>query len=244
MNKNNKNGAPKKAPVANIKKMGEVILFDKEELKKLKLVYANSEDKEMLKAVREMRTRLYKNTGDTNFVCLVTSVVSQGGGSFVARNLAATITMDTNKTALLVDCNLYTPSAEVLLAVEPLVGLTDYLNEGQGVSVDDIIYASGVPRLRVVPVGNDRDGGTEKIMSPQMASFIEGVKSRYPDRVVVVDGPSVGEYDAEVRILVELCDVVILVVPDNMVTDMQIHEAIESIGKEKIHGVVINKAKP
>jgi len=61
--------------------------------------------------------------------------------------------------------------------------------------------------------------------------------------VIILDGPSVGEYDAEIRILAEFCDLVLLVVPDDLVTEVQINESIHSIGREKIFGIVSNKIK-
>jgi len=160
---------------AQIKKMGEVALFDHHELKQKKIVYADSENREMLKVCREMRTRIYTVSSQKNMVCLITSVAPRGGASFIARNLAATITMDATKTALLVDCNLYAPSCETLLPVDPRVGLTDFLDD-EMLGVDDIVYASGIPRLRVVPVGNNRDGGTEKIMTERMKGFVRDIK--------------------------------------------------------------------
>jgi len=194
--------------IPDIEKMTEALKFDDEKLQTLKLVHTDSTERELLKSFRELRTRLLKKTKGRNFVCLVTSVSVGGGGSYVARNLASVITMDKTKTALLVDCNLYAPSAEQLLPKEPALGLTDFL-DNERVSVEHILCASG-----------------------------------YTDRMVIIDGPSVGEYDAEIRILADLCDFAVIVVPDNAVTEAQLNEAITSIGKDKIAGLVLDKVAP
>lgn len=223
----------------HIDKMSKVHEFNDEQLQTFKLVHASSKNKELLKSFRELRTRLSKKMQGKNFVCLVTSVDSGGGGSFVARNLAAAVTMDKTKTALLVDSNLYAPSVDTLLGKKSLLGLTDFLDNTK-LSVSRIVRSSGIARLRVITVGNNCDGGTEKIISERMKVFIQEIKERYSDRMIIVDGPSVGEYDAEIRILADLCDFVVLVVPDNAVNEAQINEAIASIGKEKMAGLVLN----
>ena len=224
---------------AEIDNMSEVRKFDEGRLQELKMVHAGSKNRDLLKAFRELRTRLSKKNKGKNFVCLVTSVNKGGGGSFVARNIAAAVTMDKTKTALLVDSNLYAPSGHNLLYKRPVLGLTDFLDNHR-LTVAHIVKPSGIPRLRVITVGNNCDGGTEKIISERMKVFVQEVKERYSDRMVIIDGPSVGEYDAEIRILADLCDFVVLVVPDNTVTEVNINEAIASIGKEKIAGVVLN----
>lgn len=227
----------------DIEKMTEVIKFDEARLENLKIVHTESTEKDLLKAFRELRTRLLKHSKGENFVCLVSSVSAGGGCSYVARNLASVITMDKTKTALLVDCNLYAPSADQLLPKAPALGLTDFLDNDR-VSVEHIVCASGIPRLRVITVGNNCDGGTEKITSDRMKRFIDEIKLRYSDRMIIIDGPSVGEYDAESRILADLCDFAVIVVPDNNVTEAKINEAVASIGKEKVAGLVLDKVDP
>lgn len=224
---------------AEIDNMSEGRKFDEDRLQELKMVHAGSKNQDLLKAFRELRTRLSKKNKGKNFVCLVTSVSKGGGGSFVARNIAAAVTMDKTKTALLVDSNLYAPSVDKLLHKNPAHGLTDFLDNDR-LTVTHIVKPSGIPRLRVISVGNNCDGGTEKIISERMKVFVQEIKERYSDRMVIIDGPSVGEYDAEIRILADLSDFVVLVVPDNTVTEVEINDAIRSIGKDKIAGVVLN----
>ena len=73
-----------------------------------------------------------------------------------------------------------------------------------------------------------------------MNMFVQELKTRYSDRYIVLDGPSVGEYSADVRVISSLCDFVVLVVPFGKATDAQVKSAIEKIGKDKIAGVVFN----
>lgn len=229
----------KSTPAANIAKMSEVRSFNKAEYEALKIIHTGEEGSEHLKVFRDLRTQLMKRTGWQNFVCMVTSAVS-GGGSHVAANLAATISLDKSKTSLLVDTNLYSPFAESLLPVPSQFGLTDYL-EDMGTGVEDIVYASGIPRMRVVPIGNNREGGTEKLNSPRMRDFFKEIKNRYSDRYIIVDAPSAADYDAEIRILAELCDFVLLVVPYGKVTEADLNASIDKIGRDRLAGIVYNQ---
>lgn len=226
-------------PPAVIDNMSEVRAFSQQELAGLKIVNSGDEGTEHLKVFRDLRTQLIKRSNARNFVCLVTSA-APGGGSYVAANLAATIALDRSKTSLFLDCNLYDPYAENLLPVPAHLGLTDFLDD-PSISTSEVVYASGIPRLRVVPVGNNREGGTEKLNSARMREFFHEVKQRYPDRYTIVDAPSAAEYDAEIRILADLCDFVVLVVPYGKVTEIQLQSAIEKIGSERLAGIVYNQ---
>lgn len=226
------------SPAAQISRMSEVRAFTPGELTALKIVHPRDERSGHLRTFRDLRTQLMKRSERSNFVCLVTSAAS-GGGSHVAVNLAATIALDSAKTAMLMDCNIYSPFADCLLPVPAQLGLTDYLDD-PAIGVEEVIYASGIPRTRVVPVGNNREGGTEKLNSARMRDLMQEIKLRYSDRYVVVDGPSAADYDAEIRILADLCDFVVLVVPYGRVTEGQLSSAVEKIGKARLAGVVFN----
>jgi Mrp family chromosome partitioning ATPase len=173
-----------------------------------------------------------------NFICLVTSLCDGGGSSFVAMNLAAAVALDKTKTSLLVDCNLYDPSVDRLLGVEADYGLTDFLDEPQ-LQVQDIIYASGVPRMRLIPVGSNRERGAEHFSSQRMGQFVDGIKARYADRFVFVDAPPIAS-SAEAKILAGLCDMVVLVVPYGKVSEQQMNQGISMVAEDKLAGVVFN----
>lgn len=221
-----------------IEQMSEVRHFNKRELDQLKLLYQGVDNENLLKVFRELRTRLNTYADGENYVCMVTSMVAGGGSSYVAMNLASAVALDRTKTSLYIDANLYAPSGEALLPVESQLGLTDYLDDPT-MGVEQIVYASGIPRVRVVPVGNNRDGGTEKITSERMQAFMTQAKTRYSDRYVFVDAPPVGDYGAEIRILSELCDFVVLVVPYGKVTSSQIKTVTDSLG-DRLAGIVFN----
>lgn len=223
---------------ASIRQMAEINLMDQKTLDAKKLIGPGTKDKAFLNTFREIRTKLMQLSNKRNFVALVSSVVDGGGATFTAANLAAVFALDKSKTSLLVDCNLYDPSLDKLFDLAPEYGLTDYL-EDPTLDIDDIIYATGVERLRLIPAGSYREAGAEYFSSERMARFLEAVANRYPDRYIFVDAPPAAE-SAEGRIVAELSDYGIVVVPYGKVTSQQIDNTVDAIGKEKIAGIIFN----
>ncbi|NPU92014.1 MAG: hypothetical protein HPY82_08890 [Gammaproteobacteria bacterium] len=223
---------------ARISNMAELGRMSIEEMAERRIVYPGMPNKEVLNTFRELRTQLLKLGGNSNMVIMVTSLADKAGTSFISTNLGAVFALDKTKTALLIDCNLYDPSLEKLLDVEPDYGLTDYLAE-EKLDVNDIIYATGIPRLRVVPVGTHTEVGAEYFSSARMAGFIENLKTRYPDRYLILDAPPIG-VSAEARILTELSDLVVLVVPYGRVNEAQVAAAVDTIGEDRLAGIIFN----
>ncbi len=221
-----------------IKQMAEITPLSAAELEDQKIVFPGMANGAVLNTFREIRTKLVQNADKNNFVLMISSVCDGGGGSFVALNMASVFALDQTKTALLIDCNLYKPTANRLLGVEPDFGLTDYL-VNPDLDIDDIIYASGIDRLRVIPVGGHIEGGAEYFTSERMHQFIQSVKSRYPDRFIIIDAPPVG-LSAEGKILAELSDFLVLVVPYGKVTDQQVMSSVSAAGKDKVSGIIFN----
>ncbi len=106
-------------------------------------------------------------------------------------------------------------------------------------NVSDVIYASGVPRLRVTPIGSRPDESSEYFSSDRMEEFIKEAKSRYRERYTIVNAPPVNS-SPDARLLADLCDYSVLVVPYGRVTKMQITAGINSIPANKFAGVVFN----
>lgn len=230
--------SPAKDSITGISSMGEVGHFSPEELDQLNVISGGGRSSKILNIFRELRTQLLKVNKRNNFVCMVSSTSHEGGASYVATNLASVFALDKSKTSMLIDANLYSPSLEKLVIGDAQVGITDYLS-GQNLDIKDIVYATGVPRLRVIPIGGNSEGAAEYFSSDKMLSFIEEIRSRYSDRYIFIDSPPITE-SSEARILSEIADVVILVVPHARATYEQVESAIKVVGKEKLAGLVYN----
>jgi protein-tyrosine kinase len=218
--------------------MAEFSLKTQEELAAQKIIYPGMRQREVLTAFRDLRTKLLAKAGKDNFSLLVSTVSHGSGSSFVSVNMAASIAIDERKTAVYVDCNIEDSYANKLLHEPPEHGLMEYL-ENPGLDIKDIIYSSGIPRLRVVPAGVSNERSVEALASPRMADFVRDLKLRYPDRFVILDVPPVSE-SSVARILAPMVDMAVLVVPFGKVTTEQILSGVDAVGKERFAGLVFN----
>ena len=230
----------KSRTVYHDKKFKKWLIFfrlGEDDLEERKIIYPRMRDKRVLNVFRDIRTKLIERSGNKNFTLMVTSVCEEGGSTFVANNLAASIALDQGKTALIVDCNLYSPASSQLLEGDH-VGFSDFL-ESPTVAIENIIYATGIPRLRLIPIGKSLDISPEYYTSYRMKQFTEELSSRYSDRYVVLDVPPVGS-TTDARILSDCCDFVVLVVPYGKVTKDQLKKSIANFDSDKLMGVIFN----
>jgi Mrp family chromosome partitioning ATPase len=222
-----------------IRRMAEISWLNSSELEEFKIIHPGMRQPKILNAFRELRTSLYKLAeGKENFVLLVASVSPGGGASFVSMNLGAVIALDESKTSIVVDCNVYDPSLHRILPVEPDFGLVDYL-ENVTLELKDVIYSAGIRRMRLIPAGTKRLPGAELFTSSRMRRFVDELRARYRDRYIVIDAPALSS-SADARILLELCDYVLLVAPSGRVSAGQVQAAVDAVGEKKLAGVIFN----
>jgi len=225
-----------------ISRMHEGEIKTTEQLGSLKIIHPGMTDRNVLNAFRGLRAKLFTMNQGEGFVVMVSPVVSDSGSSFTASNLAAAIALDDTKTALLVDCNIRNPCLHELLDINCKYGLTDFIENSQDVSVEQLIHPTGIPRLRLVPAGQQHESVSDYFTSVHMEAFLEEVRSRYRERFVVIDAPSVAE-SPDARVLADLSDAVILCVGYAKSTRRQIAEVAVEIGKDKLAGVVFSEGR-
>ena len=157
----------------------------------------------------------------------------------MARNLALAFAFDEAKTALLVDCDALHPSQHLALAAgSDNCGLMDYL-DGSVDELDDIQYATGIPRVQLIPNGSVREIAGEYFTSARARTMIDSLRSDDPNRYVILDAPpALSSPDA--RILSDLADVVVLVAGYGRVTLEAIDKAAANFDPAKLAGVVFN----
>jgi protein-tyrosine kinase len=221
-----------------IKNMEMPQLWTQDELYEKKIVFTGMRQRDVLNAFREVRIKLLGRHHSDNMVVLVSSVAIDAPSSYFSFNLAATFALDQHKTALFVDCNPYNSDVDKYITADIGAGLSSYLTD-YTVPLKNIIYPSGVERLRVIPSGGASESAAEFFNSKRMEVLVAEIKSRYPDRFIVLDAPCI-QQSTEARILAKYCDHALLVVPFGKVVTDEVLSAVDAVGKEKFAGLVFN----
>jgi protein-tyrosine kinase len=221
-----------------IARMQEPRRLTADDLAERRIVYPDSPERDLVNRFRDLRTKLLELSGGNNFTLVVSGASEHAGSSFVALNLAAAFAFDQSKTAVIVDCNLREPSLNTALDIMPEAGLTDFL-EDPDYEIGRIIYPTGIPRLRLIPAGTRRENPAEFFTSFRMKQFLQALRRRYPDRFIVLDTASIS-HSPDARILTDLCDYGLLVVPHGKLTPGKVENAARAFNPDKFVGAVIN----
>ena len=169
----------------------------------------------------------------------VTSPGAQEGKTIVAVNLAISLALEPNHTALLIDANLRNPQIHQLFDVDNY-GLADYLLDQ--VSVSELLIHPEIDRLVVMPAGGPVKISVETLTLAKMTTLVQELKHRYTSRIVVFDLPPVLD-TADVIGIAPRLDALILVVEEGKTTEKRIREALASVRETvPVLGVVMNKA--
>lgn len=193
-----------------------------------------------LEAYKILRAQILSRLEENRWnVIGVTSPGSTEGKTLVAANLAISIAMDPNHTALLIDANLQAPKIHQLFGLEN-TGLADFLLDHGVLSA--LLVHPQIDRLVVLPGGGPLQHSVEALTLPKMKALLEEMKHRYSSRIVVVDLPPLLNR-ADVLALAPMLDAVVLVVEAGRTTENDIGKSLSLLQGIPLLGTVLNKAK-
>jgi protein-tyrosine kinase len=223
---------------ARITGMMEVSRLSDVEFEAHRVVHPLTRNKATLVQFNDLLQQLSARREGGNFVVAITGLVRGAGASYVAMNLAAALAADYRRTALLIQCNPYPTALQRMLVPFPELGLTDYLAD-ERMHIDDIVYAPGVARMRVIPYGNEALE-PQLLGGPRMAEMVSAARARYSDRFIVLDLPEATALQS-VHPLLGWVDSTVLVVPYGATRTRAVREAVDRIGAERLAGLVMNR---
>jgi capsular exopolysaccharide synthesis family protein len=187
---------------------------------------------------RKLRSAImFRSEAPVPRLILVTSAAPGEGKSFVAANLAATIAMNLNRHVLLVDSDLRRPAIHRLFNISAEPGLSDHLAERHDLTY--MIQRVCLPRMSVVAAGASPPNPVELLTSDRMIRFLDEVKGRYEDRLVVLDSPP-AMIAAELNVLAGFSDGIILVVKEGGPKREDVMAVVSQLDPEKMLGIVGN----
>jgi exopolysaccharide/PEP-CTERM locus tyrosine autokinase len=187
---------------------------------------------------RKLRTYLIKlRILESYRTIMVTSAMDNEGKTFISTNLAAVIARDLHAHVLLIDCDMRKPSLLEYFGLPMRKGLSDYLVGKE--SVAQFILKTEIDKLSLLPGGSIPDNPSELIGSERMETLIQELKSRYQDRFLILDStPLLATTEPEV--ITKLVDGILIVVRAGVTPRETIQQALQTMDREKIIGVVLN----
>jgi exopolysaccharide/PEP-CTERM locus tyrosine autokinase len=168
---------------------------------------------------------------------MITSAAPKEGKSFVSANLGISLAQGLDQYCLLVDCDLRRPSLASMFGLAAYPGLVDYLRDH--VELNRLINRTSVSKLSVLASGKPPVNPAELLGSARMRRLVDELCKRYDDRFIIFDSPPV-QVASESVVLAGQVDAVILVVRQGGAGKSLIKRLIDTIGPERLLGVVFN----
>ena len=176
---------------------------------------------------------------DTSGVVLVTSAMPGEGKTFLAVNLAISIAMEIDRTALLIDADTAKAKLTRVLGLRSYGGLADVISGGEP-DLHKVLLSTNIGRLKILPAGTRRAEMAEYVGSRRTELLIKELALRYPDRIVVVDSPPLLA-TVEACSLVRMVEQVVVVVETERTKRSDLITALNLLEPSKTIGLVLNK---
>lgn len=204
------------------------------------LVVSATDTSSATELFRLMRTNLqFMLGGENDKVVLMTSTRSGEGKSFIALNLAATLSLLEGKKVLLVGMDIRNPQLANYLGINPPLGLTNYLS-ASNVTLDSIIGPiPGVKNCDLIVAGPIPPNPAEMLASKKIDELFAELRTMYD--YIVVDSAPVGMV-SDTFTLDRIADATIYVTRVNYSTldDLRFVENIYDDKRLKKLSVVVN----
>lgn len=188
-----------------------------------------------------LRTQVQQRTRDKGWnTVMVTSPNPGEGKTVTAINLALSFALEFSNTALLVDADLKQQAVHRTLGYASDAGLSDYLLYDR--PLNDLIVWPGIEKLTIISGSRTIDNSTELLGSNRMQALVKEMKSRYEDRYVIFDVPSLLNM-ADAVAFAPIVDSILMVVEPGRTTNADVNTALKMIPKEKFLGFVMNRKR-
>ncbi|HAF01626.1 MAG TPA: protein tyrosine kinase [Methylophilaceae bacterium] len=189
----------------------------------------------------KLRTQVLQKMQENNWKSLaILSPTPASGKTFLAINLAISIASQPQKTVILIDFDLRKPRVAKYLGIEGSSSFNDYLENKA--NLEDVLVNPGIPRLVVLPTLKPVSHPAETLSSAKVNALIQDIAERYESRIVIYDLPPILNAD-DALIMMKKVDCILFVVGNGMVKETEIEEAMHYIPKDKLLGMVLNKAE-
>lgn len=186
---------------------------------------------------RRLAAILHRAQGDSGMcVVMVTSAISGEGKSLTITNLALTLTRSYERRVLLVDADLRRPTLHRIFGLNRVRGVNEYVRSA-GSTVIDLVPVS--PRLFLLPAGEPEADPIGALTSETLERIVKSGRDMFD--WVLIDTPPIGLLP-DAGLIAPHADGALLVVRAAHSPHELIKHAVDTLGRERILGVVFNGA--
>jgi len=206
-------------------------------LDKYRLVAANSHNS-TADRYRMLRGQVLKRLSQNGANTLGIVGANVGvGKSLTAANLAISMSLDPNRTVLLVDFDLRRPIQHKFFGLDDGPTLADYF-EGDA-NLADCLVSPEIGHLVILPAGRAVRNPSEVLASQRAAELVQELGSRYPDRIVIFDLPPLLIGDDALGVM-EHIHSALLVVREGVSQAGEIQACLSMLERHQLIGTVLN----
>lgn len=169
----------------------------------------------------------------------ITSATPNAGKTFVALNLAASLSRVSEDEVFLVDLDLRRGSVATELGIAPETGISDYLS-GTIPNLDTANWRVNGSRLNVLPTRSTEIDSAELLATPNFDQLMDGLRYNTGNAVVFCDLPPAFAND-DAMITVQKLDAYILVVDSGTNNRKQLLNTVAMFSPKPCIGTVLNR---
>jgi Mrp family chromosome partitioning ATPase len=169
----------------------------------------------------------------------ITSPSTDNGKSFIAANLAASLSRVAREMTILADLDLQRPTIHGLFNLEPAIGLGDYL-AGEDVSLAAIARRIEGSNMVIMPTFPRQVATAGLAASERMRDLVSEMKTFGGKPTIIFDLPPLFVNDDAV-LCAEKLDAVVLVVEQGVTTKKQLEASLQVLHPTKVLGTVLNR---
>lgn len=169
----------------------------------------------------------------------VVSATPKVGKSFIAANVAASLSRDPRFATTVIDLDLRRASLTAIFNIEPKTSIRAYLEQQRGADVPTA-YALEGERLMILPTTPGPIRSAELLAGNRAQALFRAMHSAGDHSLFVVDLPPVFANDDAVTAMARL-DGYVVVVEEGTTTTREVKDVISLLGVQRLAGVILNK---
>ncbi len=173
-------------------------------------------------------------------IIMVTSASPGAGKTFTSIHLAQTLSMDRDRSVLLIDADNTKGTLTSALGLNDEPGLFDALDVSLN-SLEQIILPTELPGLKFIPTGRRHFQSEEILTSRHANTALRNLGRNDPHRIIVLDAPPVLP-SPDAQALSEIAGQVLLVVAAGETDQDSLKRTVELLDDGKPIGIVLNQA--